>query len=161
MKQTYRAIAGVIALGVLVQAASVAFGWFEVINELDSGVVVDENFRGNAGHMVHGMVGMMVMPLLGLVLLIVSFFAAKVVPGARMWGAIVFGTILLQVVLGIVAFSAPVVGLLHGANALVIFGAAGRAAMLASPGRGTGSGGAGALPRQRKESSASGSSLPV
>jgi hypothetical protein len=159
VKQTYRAIAALVALGVLVQAASVAFGWFEVINDVDSGVVIDENFEGNAGHMLHGMVGMMVMPVLGLVMLIVSFFAAKVVPGARMWAAIVFVAIVLQVVLGLVAFSAPVVGILHGANALVIFAAAGRAAMLDSTGRGAGA----ATPQQLTETTTSGagSSLPV
>ena len=37
MKQTYRVIAGLVALGVLVQAAAIAFGWFDAIHELDSG----------------------------------------------------------------------------------------------------------------------------
>ncbi len=165
MKQTYRVLAGLIALGVLGQAAAVAFGWFDVINELDGGVDIDENFEGNAGHMLHGIVGMYVMPLLGLILLIVSFLAAKVVPAARLWAAVVLVAIVLQVVLAIVAFSAPVVGILHGANALVIFGAASRAGMLASStGRGSAGGsGAASVPGQRSESTStgSGSSLSV
>ena len=153
MKQTYRVIAGVIALGVLVQAAAVAFGWFDVINGVESGLVLDENFEPNAGHVLHGIVGMYVMPLLGLILLIVSFLAAKVVPGARTWAAIVFVAILLQVVLAIVAFSTPVVGILHGANALIIFGSAGRAAMLAADSRAAGTSTAGAVPGQRADTS--------
>ena len=162
MKQTYRVVAGVIALGVLVQAAAVAFGWFDVINGVESGLVVDENFEPNAGHLLHGVVGMYVMPLLGLVLLIVSFLVAKVVPGARMWAAIVFVAILLQVVLAIVAFSTPIIGILHGANALVIFGAAGRAAMLARDTRATGTASApGSVPSQRAGTSSTGSSLPA
>ena len=56
--------------------------------------------------MLHGIVGHDVMPVLGLILLIVSFFAAKSVPGARKWGGIVFGLIVLQVALAFVAFSA-------------------------------------------------------
>jgi hypothetical protein len=160
VKQTYRALAGLIAFGVLFQAAALAFGWFEVINDLDGGAVVDENFEGNTGHVLHGIVGMNLMPLLGLILLVVSFFVAKQVAGARMWAGIVLGAIVLQVVLAIVAFSAPVVGILHGANALVIFAAAVRAAQLASPGRASGTG-SGSVPRQRSESQGSGTSLNV
>ena len=161
MKQTYRVLAGVIALGVLVQAAAVAFGWFDVISGLESGLVVDENFEPNAGHMLHGIVGMYVMPLLGLVLLVVSFLAAKSVPGARLWAAIVFVAIVLQVVLAIVAFSTPLVGILHGANALIIFGAAGRAAMLTRDTQPADAASApGAVPSQRAGTSSTGSSLP-
>jgi hypothetical protein len=158
VKQTYRVIAGLIALGVFVQAAAIAFGWFDAISELDKGLVIDENYEGNAGHMLHGTVGMMVMPALGLILLIVSFFAAKVVPGARAWGGIVFGLIVLQVVLGIVAFSAPIVGALHGINALLLFGSAGRAAMLTRDGRPAGAAAEpGAVPSQRTGTSQAGS----
>lgn len=159
MKQTYRVLAGLIALGVLFQAASVAFGWFDAISELENGLVIDENYEGNAGHMLHGLVGMMVMPALGLILLIVSFLAAKVVPGARAWGGIVLGLIVLQVVLGIVAFSVPIVGALHGINALLILGAAGRAAMLTRVHRVAGSAPASgtSVPSQRTGTSSTGS----
>jgi hypothetical protein len=53
VEQTYRVLSGLIALGVLVQAAAIAFGWFDGIHELDNGLVVDENSEGNAGHLVH------------------------------------------------------------------------------------------------------------
>ncbi len=53
-----------------------------------------------------------------------SFFAAKDVPGARKWAGIVFGLIVLQVALAFVAFGAPIVGALHGINALAILGTA-------------------------------------
>lgn len=133
MKQTYRVLAALIAIGVLVQAAAIAFGWFDALSEVEDGLVIDDNYEGNAGHVLHGMLGMMGMPLLGLVLLVVSFFAGKVVPGAVTWAAILFGLILLQVALAFVAFGAPIVGALHGINALAILGVAGRAAALAAP----------------------------
>jgi hypothetical protein len=136
VKQTYRVLAGLVALGVLVQAAAIAFGWFDAISEVDQGTVIDENYEGNAGHAIHAIVGMIVMPVLGLLLLIVSFFAAKEVPGAVTWAAIVFGLIVLQVALAFAAFSAPVVGALHGINALAIIGVAGRAGALAGTSRG-------------------------
>ncbi|WP_209308960.1 hypothetical protein [Blastococcus sp. CT_GayMR16] len=164
MKQTYRVVSGLIALGVVVQAAAIAFGWFDAIHELDNGLIIDENYDGNAGHMLHGVNGMYVMPLLGLILLIVSFFAAKTVPGARKWAGIVFGLIVLQVVLAFVAFSAPVVGALHGLNALAILGTAVRASMLTREDRGSrresGVGGAD-VPRQSTGSSSQEASRPV
>jgi hypothetical protein len=162
VKQTYRVLAGVIALGVLIQAAAIAFGWFDVISDVEKGIVFDENSEFNAGHMAHHVVGMYLMPLLGLILLIVSFFAAKTVPGARKWAGIVFGVIVLQVVLAIVAFSAPIVGVLHGINALVILGSAARAGMLAQDTRAASLGGEpGAVPSQRSGTSSTGSSLPA
>ncbi len=130
MKQTYRVVAALIALGVLVQAAAIAFGWFHAISEIEAGAVIDQNYQPNAGHLVHGMNGMYVMPLLGLVLLIVSAFARKHVPGALKWAGIVFGLIVLQVALAFVAFGAPLVGALHGINALAVLGTAVRAYLL-------------------------------
>jgi hypothetical protein len=147
VKQTYRIVASLIALGVVVQAAAIAFAWFSVLNKIDNGLVVDKNYQGNAGHAIHGLDGMYVIPLLGLVLLIVSFFAAKEIPGARKWAGIVFGAIVLQVALAFVAFAAPIVGALHGVNALVVLGTAVRASMLARETRNA-DGGRISVPRQ-------------
>jgi heme A synthase len=156
-------LASLIALGVLVQAGAIAFGWFQVISDVENGAVLDENAELNAGHIVHGMNGMYVMPLLGLILLGVSFAAARSVPGARKWAAIVLGLTVLQVALAFVAFGAPVVGVLHGVNALLLLGSAARAASLtrtAAPA--AGSAPAGSIPAQRAGSQqASGSNLPA
>ena len=164
MKQTYRVLAGLVAFGVLVQAGAVAFGWFDALSGLENGLVIDQNYEGNAGLTVHGIVGFIVMPALGLIFLIISFLAAKQVPSARKWGGIVFGLIVLQVLLAILAFAvAPVIGALHGLNALLLFAAAVRAAMLTREAHTAGV----SLPRQRSEStvtstgSTEGSSLPV
>jgi hypothetical protein len=164
VKQTYRVVSGLIALGVLVQAAAIAFGWFDAIHELDNGLVIDGNYEGNGGHGLHAFVGFNVMPLLGLILLVVSFFAAKSVPGARKWGGIVFGLIVLQVALALFAFSVPALGALHGINALAVFATAGRAAMLtreARPARHESRAGAVDVPRQSSGSSAPEASRPV
>ena len=162
MRQTYRVVASLIALGVLVQAGAIAFGWFQVIADVENGAVLDENAELNAGHIVHGMNGMYVMPLLGLILLGVSFAAARSVPGARKWAGIVFGLIVLQVALAFVAFGAPVVGALHGVNALLLLGAAVRAASLTRAAVPAEAAPAGSIPAQRAAgSSTSGSNLPV
>jgi hypothetical protein len=130
VRQTYRALAGLIALGVVVQAAAIAFAWFQAIHDIDNGTVIDENFEGNAGHALHGIDGMYVIPLLGLVFLIVALVAGHTIPRGRTWAGIVFAAIVLQVVLAFLAFGIPAIGALHGLNALVIFGSAVRAALL-------------------------------
>lgn len=126
MKGVYRALAFLVSLGVLVQAGSIAYGWFQVINEVEAGTLttLGEEMR-NAGHVVHGTNGMMVIPIIALLLLIVSFFAR--IPGGVKWAAIVFGLVVLQVVLAFVAFGLPIVGALHGINALAILAASGYA----------------------------------
>ena len=157
-------MSGLIALGVLVQAADIALGWFTAIHDLDNGLVIDENYDGNAGHVLHGFVGLDVIPALGLILLVVSFFAATTVPGARTWAGIVFVLILLQVTLAFIAFGVPIVGALHGLNALAVLGAAVRAMMLTRDDGGTrrdSRGGAADVPRQSTGSSVPEASRPV
>jgi hypothetical protein len=52
----------------------------------------------------------------------VSFFAK--VPGGVKWAGITFLLVALQITLAFVAFGTPVVGALHGINALVLLGVA-------------------------------------
>ena len=101
---------------------------------------------------------LMITGMIGLILVILSFFATKSVPQGRKWAGIVFGLIVLQVALAFAAFSAPIIGALHGINALLLLGAAGRAAALT---RETAGAGTGAIPSQRTGTSSTGSSLPV
>jgi len=123
MRTTYRVLANLIALGVLLQAATIAYAWFRTINEIEDGLIIDKNYDGNVGHTMHGTIGMMVIPALALILLIISFFAR--VPGGVKWAGIVFGLTVLQVFVGILAFSVPIVGALHGINALAMIALAG------------------------------------
>ena len=122
MRGAYKVLAGLIMLGVLVQAAAVAGAWFDVINAVDDGTVINEDYEGNVGHAVHGIVGMMVMPLLGLIFFVLSFFAK--IPGGVKWAGFTFLAILVQVTLAFVAFGVPLVGVLHGFNAFIVFGLA-------------------------------------
>jgi hypothetical protein len=123
MRGAYRVLAGLIALGVLVQAAAIAGGWFGTINEIDDGATINEDYEGNLGHAVHGMNGMMIMPLLGLFLFVLSFFA-KSIPGAVKLAGLTFLAIVVQIVLAFISFGVPAIGILHGVNAFVIFGLA-------------------------------------
>ncbi len=130
MKSVYRVLAGLIAIGVVVQAMSIALAWFTAINDMNDGLVMDENSEGNFGHATHGILGMMVIPILALLLLIISFFAK--VEGGIKWALYVVGLVALQIALAFVSFGAPAVGALHGLNAFALAGVASMAARKAA-----------------------------
>jgi heme A synthase len=127
MRKTYIVLAWIIAGGVFVQAAAIAFGFGGMAGFVQDGGVVDKalvesttasNFTGELGFPVHGIVGGMVIPLAALLLLVVSFFVKK--SRARTWAAVVFGLVIVQAMLGYSIVDVPYLGLLHGANALAV-----------------------------------------
>jgi hypothetical protein len=122
MRTTYRVLAMLIAIGVVVQTALIAVAWFAVLHSLDDGTVYDKNSADNWAQALHGTLGMMVLPLIALVLLIVAFFAH--IPGGVKWAAITFGVTVLQILLAFLGLAAPVAGSLHGINAFVLAGVA-------------------------------------
>ena len=133
MRQTYLIIARIIALLVVVQAMTMVFAvagffhWIDDGNTADSSVFKawEDNppdFVGSLGFMIHGISGMNLIPLLALVLLIVSFFAK--VPRGVLLAVVVVVSTALQVFVGITAHEAPIVGLVHGLNAFILFGSA-------------------------------------
>jgi len=131
MRSVYRVLAGLVALGVVVQAMAIALAWFTAIKDVDGGLVIDKNYDGNWGHSLHGTNGMMVIPIIALLLLISSFFAH--VEGGIKWALYVVGLVVLQITLAFVAFGAPAVGALHGLNALVLLAVSAQAARRAAP----------------------------
>ena len=128
MRSTYRVLAYLLAALVLVQAAAIAYaiaGLGYWVNE-DGGVVDkalmdsdDAEFQGLGGFIVHGMNGMMLIPLVTLVMLVVSFFTK--LPGATRNALILLGLVVVQVVLGIASHGLPYAIILHALNAFAIF----------------------------------------
>ena len=129
MQTVYKVLAYVVAALVIVQSAVMVFAvaglgiWIEEGGTLTSDTFDAETpFTGFSGLIIHGMNGMMVIPVVALALLIVSFFARF--PGAVRNAAIVLGLVVLQVALGIFGHENAYVGMLHGVNALVLFAGA-------------------------------------
>ena len=130
MRSVYRVLAYVIAAEVVIQAAAIAFAQFGLRKWIENGGTLnkatmegdDSGVGGVLGSAVHGVNGMMVMPLLAIVFLVVSFFAK--VPGAAKWAGITFLLVALQVLLGILGHSVPALGALHGLTALALLGVA-------------------------------------
>ena len=115
MRTAYRVIAYLLALSVAVQASLIAFGAFALENNIDNGPVSDGDTTGVTLH--HSFAYVVV--LFAVALLAVSF-GAKVQHGVR-WAAIPLGLVVVQFFLAYAAYSAAVVGVLHGLNALAIF----------------------------------------
>ncbi|MGZ4593171.1 MAG: hypothetical protein ACXV3C_04855 [Actinomycetes bacterium] len=122
MRSAYKGIAHAIAAGVVLQATFIALAWFTVLAKVDDGTVFDKNSDPNVGHMLHSVFGMGVLPLLGLALLVVSFFVK--LPGGVKLAGFVLLAIVVQVVLAFIAFGVPAIGALHGLNAFVVLGLA-------------------------------------
>lgn len=127
MRTTYRVLAYLIAAEVAVQAmmAVYAMAGLGIWVDKDGGVLdkaameSDLDFPGVVGFMVHGMNGMMIIPLIALIFLIVSFFAK--VPGGAKWAAFVLLAVVVQISLGLLGHENALFGMLHGLNALILF----------------------------------------
>jgi hypothetical protein len=130
MRSTYRALAYIIAAEVVIQAAAIAYAmfalskWVEDGGTLNKAVMDDPNasFTGVVGFTIHGINGQMLIPLLALVLLVVSFFAK--VSGGHRWAGTILALVVIQVLLGLFGHAAPLLGPLHGINALILFSVA-------------------------------------
>jgi hypothetical protein len=133
MKQAYRVLAFLVAAGVMLQAAAIAYGMFGLIKWVERGGTLDQSTEltpdlgGYTGFSLHATGGIFIVPAIALLFLISSFFAK--VPGGIKWALIVFGLTVLQVALGLFAHELAGLGWLHGLNALLVFGAAVSAGM--------------------------------
>ncbi len=130
MKSVYRVLAYLIAAEVVVQAMAMVYAIAGLGKWVDSGGVFDKSvmesnqsaFPEVIGLLIHGVNGMMIIPLIALLLLISSFFAK--IPGGVKWAGLVLLVVVVQVNLGLFGHAVPAVGALHGLNALLLFSAA-------------------------------------
>jgi hypothetical protein len=133
MRKTYRMLALLVALEVVVQAAAIAWAFFGFGKWIDEGHTFNKavlecsdcswNFTEERGFMIHGLNGALVIPVIALVLLVVSFFTRDKV--LIRWAALTFGLVIVQSqVLPYAGRDNPVFGGLHGLNALLLFTAA-------------------------------------
>jgi hypothetical protein len=116
MKRLYRVLAYLIAAGVVLQAAAIAYAVFGMFAWVSAGGTIDKalidsaspQIGGIAGFNLHQLVGVNILPLLTLLFLISSFLAR--IPGGIGWALIVFTTTLVQSLLGIYAHHSSAVG---------------------------------------------------
>ena len=127
MRKLYSALAWIVAAGVVVQAASIAFGFGGMVGYVMDGGVVDKalveseqaTFTGDLGFPIHGIVGGLVLPVVAFALGVVSFFV-RGIPRAKTLAWATFALVFIQGSAGYAIADSPYVGLFHGANALLI-----------------------------------------
>ena len=130
IKQVYRSLAYLIAAGVILQAAAIAYAVFGMFEWVSTGGTIDKaliesdspQIGGLAGFNLHQLVGVTILPLLALLFVIISFVAR--IPGGIKWALIVLGATVVQGLLGIYSHEVSAVGWLHGAMALILFSCA-------------------------------------
>jgi hypothetical protein len=133
MRKTYRTLAFLVALEVIVQAAALAWAIFGLGKWINEGNTFDEtmlecrdcpwNFTEERGFMIHSLNGLLVIPVIALLLLIVSFFTRdRSLVG---WAGLTFALVIIQSqFLPFLGREYPVFGALHGLNALLLFATA-------------------------------------
>ena len=125
----YRGLAYLLAALVVVQAATHAWMSAGVNKYIQDGGVIDKAFmeaQGGpppfpeiAGAIIHGLNGTFLIPAVALALTLVGLGAKF--PRAGAYGAVAILLVAVQIGLGMTAMNTPLLGLLHGLNALVIF----------------------------------------
>lgn len=113
MRTAYKIVAHLISLAVVVQAAVVAWSMFEAISFLSRGIMLD---GPPFAAMLHGNIGMYVVPVLAIALVAIALFAHA---GLK-WALLTLLAVVVQIGLAFAAFGAPWVGMLHGINAFGI-----------------------------------------
>jgi heme A synthase len=141
--KAYRVLASLVALGVVVQAALIAYGiagltnWiYDERNTATRATFEDDSdvdYGGKLGFDLHGELGALWLPLLALAFLVVAFLTRRSVEHGLRWAGIVLGLMVLQAVLGFATLAVPELAVLHAVNALGLFTTATYAATRLSP----------------------------
>ena len=127
MRSAYRALAYLVAALVGVQAASHAWSsagtalWVTNGGVLDKSVMESQGpppFPEVLGYMIHGITGMLVIPVVAVALLVVGLLVRS--PRALRFAAAVLTLVVVQVSLGMMGHGLPFLALLHGLNALLL-----------------------------------------
>ena len=133
MKKVYRVLAYAIAAMVVIQAGAIGYGAWAQLNWIGEGNTLDNaalesGAPGSAALIFHSFFGGGVL-LVAIALLVISFFS-KIDRGVR-WAVIVLVATFVQIALGVLSHFTAVIGAVHGAAAMVLFGLATTAAMRA------------------------------
>jgi hypothetical protein len=123
--KAYKGLAHAIAICVVLQAAWIAASGFRVAKATDDAKSITEDNFQSWGVTLHSTFALII-PILAIAMIVTAFVIKR--PGALKWAGYVFGDVLLQWVLAIIAFSASGIGVLHGVNAFVMIGLAEMAA---------------------------------
>jgi hypothetical protein len=131
MRKTYRVLADLIAILVVLQAALMVWAIAGLFSWIDGGATLDKSviegwetepptFEGAIGHFAHVMSGTFLIPLIGILLLLVSFFA-KVPRGVALAVAIAVAIVVQYFAGALAEPDMAYLGIVHGINAFILF----------------------------------------
>ena len=120
MRPVFNVLSSLLFLAVVIQVGLAGYGVFEALHKAKSGPVTQHTIEH--GFDPHGLIGTAVLALM--VLLVLAAAAGQLGQPWLMWtvGLLVLGVI--QMILGRASISVPVLGFVHGINALAIFAGA-------------------------------------
>lgn len=139
----YRLLASLVAVGVVIQAALIAYGiaglshWIYDERNTATRATFEEDgdvdYGGKLGFDLHGELGALWLPLLALAFLVVAFVTRRSVEHGLRVAGIVLALMVLQAVLGFATLAVPGLAVLHAVNALALFSTAAYAAIRLTP----------------------------
>ena len=127
MRTAYKVLGYVIAVEIAIQAMAVVWAIAGLGKWIMGGGVADASmmesevpaFPEVVGFIIHGINGTFVIPIIGMVLMLLSFFTRH--RRAIVVAVALFVGLVLQGQLGFLGHEIPGIGALHGLNALVVF----------------------------------------
>jgi hypothetical protein len=121
VRSAFRWLTAILFVAVVVQICLAAFGAFDAVHKAEhvsvSKKMIEDSFTA------HAILGTVILLLMLIVLIVAA--AGRAGPEQTRFAGVILGLGVLQLILGAVSTSAPVVGLLHGLNALAIFATTG------------------------------------
>jgi len=121
LKPVFNVLSSLLFAAVVIQVGLAGYGVFDALHKAKSGPVSKQTIEN--GFDPHGFVGIVILGVM--VLLVLAAAAGKLGQTWLKWsvGLLVLGVI--QMILGAVSSSVPVLGFVHGINALAIYAGAG------------------------------------
>jgi hypothetical protein len=120
VRNAYRWLTSVLFVAVVVQVGLAGYGAFNAIHKAENASVSKKTIEDGFG--AHAAVGTLI--VLVMLLLLVVALAGRLGPAAVKWSGTLLVLGIVQMVLGVVSTSVPVLGFLHTVNALAIYAAA-------------------------------------
>ncbi|MFZ2113574.1 MAG: hypothetical protein WAU77_07590 [Solirubrobacteraceae bacterium] len=119
MRNVFRWLTSVLFVAIVVQVGLAGYGAFEAIHKAENASVSKKTIED--GFNAHAALGTVI--VLVMILLLVVALAGGLGPTPVKWSAGLVGLGIVQLALGIVSTSVPVLGFLHTVNALAIYAA--------------------------------------
>ena len=123
MNSAFRIWASLVSLAIIVQVGLAAYGAFDAIDKSDDNGTIGKD-AVSSGFDAHAVLGYAIVGG-AIVLILLAVATRRAMPSRVRWSGLILGLLIVQVILAGAGDAVPVIGILHGMNALAIAGFAG------------------------------------